>query len=121
MFRVCIKQYLWSKRLISKDLLSVHMQKKPLLCILFFTKIMTLTCEQSKFNALLLFFGRSVMSDSLRPHGLQHARLSCPLPSLDFAPTHVHRVSDAIQPSHLLSTHFPLALNLSQHQSLSQV
>ena len=40
---------------------------------------------------------------------------------LDFAQTHVHRVSDAIQPSHLLSTHFPLALNLSQHQSLSQV
>ena len=60
------------------------MQKKPLLCILFFTKIMTLTCEQSKFNALLLFFSRSVMSDSLRSHGLQHARLSCPLSSPGF-------------------------------------
>ena len=26
-------------------------------------------------------FSRSVMSDSLRPHGLQHARLSCPSPT----------------------------------------
>ena len=28
-----------------------------------------------------LFFSRSVMSDSLWPHGLQHARLQCPSPS----------------------------------------
>ena len=26
-------------------------------------------------------FGRSVVSDSLRPHGLQHARPSCPSPT----------------------------------------
>ena len=32
--------------------------------------------------------------------------------------THVHRVSDAIQPSHPLSSPFPPALNLSQHQGL---
>ena len=30
---------------------------------------------------LLLLFSRSVVSDSLRPHGLQHARLPCPSPS----------------------------------------
>ena len=30
----------------------------------------------------LLLFSRSVMSNSLRPHGLQHARLLCPSPSL---------------------------------------
>ena len=34
--------------------------------------------------------------------------------------THVHRVSDAIPPSHPLSSPFPPALNLSQHQSLFQ-
>ena len=34
--------------------------------------------------------------------------------------THVHRVNDAIQPSHSLSSPFPPAFNLSQHQSLSQ-
>ena len=33
--------------------------------------------------------------------------------------THVHRVGDAIQPSHPLSSPSPPALNLSQHQSLS--
>ena len=26
-------------------------------------------------------FSRSVMSDPLRPHGMQHARLSCPSPT----------------------------------------
>ena len=34
------------------------------------------------------------------------------------AQTHVHRVSDAIQPSHLLLTPSPPAFNLSQHQGL---
>ena len=34
--------------------------------------------------------------------------------------THVHRVSDAIQPSHPLSSPSPPALNLSQHQGLFQ-
>ena len=37
---------------------------------------------------------------------------------LQFTQTHVHRVSDAIQPSHPLSSPSPPALNLSQHQSL---
>ena len=32
--------------------------------------------------------------------------------------THVHRVSDAIQPSHPLSSPSPPALNISQHQGL---
>ena len=40
---------------------------------------------------------------------------------LEFIQTHVHRVSDAIQPSHPLSSPFPPALNPSQHQTLSNV
>ena len=39
---------------------------------------------------------------------------------LEFTQTHVQRVSDAIQPSHPLSSPFPPAPNPSQHQSLSQ-
>ena len=39
---------------------------------------------------------------------------------LEFAQTHVHWVSDAIQPSHPLSSPSPPAFNLSQHQGLSQ-
>ena len=36
----------------------------------------------------------------------------------EFTQTHVHLVSDAIQPSHPLSSPSPPALNLSQYQSL---
>ena len=36
----------------------------------------------------------------------------------EFTQTHVHRVSDAIQPSHPLSSPSPPALSLSQHQGL---
>ena len=37
---------------------------------------------------------------------------------LEFTQTHVHRVSDAIKPSHPLSSPSPPAPNPSQHQSL---
>ena len=63
--------------------------------------------------------GCSVRSNSLRPHGLQHARLPYhQLPEL--TQTHVHRVSNAIQPSHPLSSPSPPAFDLSQHQDLFQ-
>ena len=39
---------------------------------------------------------------------------------LEFTQTHVHRVGDAIQPSHPMSSPFPPAPNPSQHQSLFQ-
>ena len=70
------------------------------------------------------------------PHGLQHARLPCPSPSPraytnscpwsqwyhhqlpGFTQTHVHWVSDAIQPSHPLSSPSPPALNLSPNEGL---
>ena len=58
------------------------------------------------------------MSDSLWPHGQQHVRLSYPSLLPKFSQTHVHRVGDAIQPSHPLSSPSPPALNLSQHQGL---
>ena len=38
---------------------------------------------------------------------------------LEFTQTHVHQVSDAIQPSHPLSSPSPPTFNLSQHQGLS--
>ena len=36
------------------------------------------------------------MSNSLRPHELQHARPPYPSPTPEFTQTHIHRVSDAI-------------------------
>ena len=51
---------------------------------------------------------------------VQHARLPCPSPTLELVQTHVHPVSDAIQPSHPLSCPSPPSFNLSQHQGLFQ-
>ena len=65
-------------------------------------------------------FSRSVVSDSLRPYELQQARPPCPSPTPEFTQTHIHRVGDAIQPSHPLSSPSPPAPNPSQHQSLFQ-
>ena len=65
-------------------------------------------------------FSPSVMSNSSWPHGLQHARLPCPSPTPGAGSTHVHRVGDAIQPSHPLSSASPPAFNLFQHQGLFQ-
>ena len=65
-------------------------------------------------------FNCSVLSNSLRP-------MDCSTPGFpvhhqlpELAQTYVHRVSDAIQPSHLLSSSSPPAFNLSQHQGLFQ-
>ena len=63
-------------------------------------------------------FSHSVVSSYLQPHGVQHARPPCPSPTPELAQTHVHWVSDAIQPSHPLSSPSPPAFNLSQHQGL---
>ena len=60
-------------------------------------------------------FSHSVVSDSLRPHESQHTRPPYHQ-LLEFIQTHVHRVRDAIQPSHPLSSSSPPAPNPSQHQ-----
>ena len=77
--------------------------------------------ELGSFSPMfLLLFGRSVLSDSLQPHRLQHESLIHPvlhhLP--EPAQIHVHGVGDAIQPSHPLLSPSPPAFNLSQHQGL---
>ena len=53
-------------------------------------------------------------------HWPQHTRPPCPHHLLDFAQTHVHWISDAIQLSHPLLPSFPPALNLPQDQGLFQ-
>ena len=65
-------------------------------------------------------FSRSVVADSLWPHELQHARPLVHLQLPEPTPNYVHWVSDAIQPSHPLSSPSPPAPNPSQHQSLFQ-
>ena len=65
-------------------------------------------------------FSCSVVSDSLQPYGLQHPGFPVQHQHLELTQTHVHRVGDAIQPSHPLSSPSPPAFNLSQHQDLFQ-
>ena len=60
-----------------------------------------------------------VMSNSLWPRGLQHARLPCLHYLLELVQAHVHWVSDPIQLSCTLSSPSP-AFNLLHHQSLFQ-
>ena len=63
---------------------------------------------------------RSVVSDSLRPHESQQPGLPVHHQLAEFTETQVHQVSDAIQPSHPLSSPSPPAPNPSQHQGLFQ-
>ena len=67
-------------------------------------------------TSTLLLFSCSVTFSSLDP-------MDCSMPGLpvhhqlsQLAQTHVHWADDAIQPSHPLSSPFPLAFNVSQHQ-----
>ena len=65
-------------------------------------------------------FSRSVVSNSLWPYESKHARPPCHHQLPEFIQTHIHRVSDAIHPSHPLSSPSPSAPNPSQHQGLFQ-
>ena len=60
----------------------------------------------------LLQFSRSVVSDSVTPW-TAHSRFPCPDQLPELAPTHIHRVGDAIQPSHPLSSPFLLPPSIS--------
>ena len=66
-------------------------------------------------------FSCSVVSDSLRPHEPKHT-VKPPVHHqlLESTQTHVHCVSNAIQPSHPLSSPSASAFSLSQHQGLFQ-
>ena len=92
-------------------------------------------CQFSKYRS---HENSCVLAETLVPQFLQFSSVtqSCPTlfdpmnrstPGLpvhhqlpEFTQTHVHRVSDAIQPSHPLSSPSPPAPNLSQHQTLFQ-
>ena len=98
------------------------------------------TPQFKSINSLALSLLHSPILTSIHDHWKNHqirsVAQSCPtlcdpmnhsMPGLpvhhqlrEFTETHVHRVSDAIQPSHPLSSPFPPAPNPSQHQSLFQ-
>ena len=82
---------------------------------------------------MVQFSSVALSCPTLLPHGLQHQFSSVQLLSHvrlfatpvhhhlpEFTQTHVHRVGDAIQPSHPLLSPFPPTPNPSQRQSLFQ-
>ena len=78
-----------------------------------------LELNKSLFLPLLLLFSCSVMSESLGSQGsMPGFPVHHQLPEL--AQTHIHWVSDAIRPSHPLSSPSPPTFNLPQHQGLFQ-
>ena len=82
------------------------------LCICKFAYLLQLTSCSLELSKTCLTL-RSLMNCSTSGFPVLHHLL-------EFAQTHVHWVSDAIQLSHPLLPPSPLALNLSQHQGLFQ-
>ena len=88
----------------------------------------TLFCTYYIVLRYVLLFGGSVQFSSVAQSCLTLCDpMNRSMPGLsvhhqlpEFTETHVHQVSDAIQPSHPLSSPSPLAPNPSQHQSLFQ-
>ena len=75
---------------------------------------------EAQSGIVSVLFSHSVVSDSLQPHESQHAKPLCPSPTPGIYSNLCLSVSDAIQPSHPLSSPSPPALNPSQHQGLFQ-
>ena len=88
-------------------------------------------CSHEIKRCILL--GRKVMTNLVQFNSVAQScptlcdPMNCSTPSFlvhhqlpEFTQTHIHRVSDAIQPSHPLSSPSPPAHNPSQHQSLFQ-
>ena len=63
-------------------------------------------------------FSHSFVSDSLQPHGLQHARTPCPSPTPGVYSNSCPLSRWCHPPSHPLSSPSPSTFNLSQHHSL---
>ena len=78
----------------------------------------TFSLSQHHFSSVQL--SRSVISDPC--DRMNHSMPGLPVHHqlLESIQTHVHRISDAIQPSHPLLSPYPPALNLAQHQGLFQ-
>ena len=87
-----------------------------------FSCIVSLIISFPVIISMLLFHFTSVT----KSHSMLCNHMDCSTPGLavhhqfpEFAQTHVHWVSDAIQPSHPLSSPSSAAFNVSQHQGLS--
>ena len=76
--------------------------------------------ELSWVEFLVIIFSSVAQSCPILCDPMDRSMPGLPVPHQlpEFTQIHVHRVSDAIQPSHPLSSLSPPAFNLSQHHSL---
>ena len=84
------------------------------------SSITTNVCRENSSITSSVQFSCSVVFNSLRPHGMQYARLPVHHQLLDFTQTHILWVGDAILPFHPLLSSSPPVPNPSQNQSLFQ-
>ena len=112
-------------------MISVHFQGKPFNTTVIQVYVPTTNAEEVEVEQF-----EEDLKDLLESDQIRSVAKSCPTlcnpmnrstPVLpvphqlpEFTQTHVHRVSDAIQPSHPLLSPSPLAPNPSQYQSLFQ-
>ena len=107
------KVLIWHSRLVDTDL-----NFRLTLSLTFYPDTGILI--SSLFPESSIQFSLSVVSDSLRPHGLQHARPPCPSPTPGACWNSYPLSQWSIQLSHSLLSPSPPAFNLSQHQGLFQ-
>ena len=90
-----------------------------------------MSIEGTYYNIIKAIHNKPIRSDQIRSVAQSCLTLFDPMnhsmPGLpvhhqlpEFTQTHIHRVSDAIQPSHPLLLPSSPAFNLSQHQNLFQ-
>ena len=115
----------------NKEKIKVIKRKKSFLSLSYYPEILKNGVKWSKNKFL-------VWTEPFLPSGYQFSSVtqSCPTlcnpidcsspgspvhhQLLELTQTHIHQVSDAIQPSHPLSSPSPSAFNLSQHHGLLQ-
>ena len=104
---------------------------------LFSSSLSAIMVVSSAYRRLLIFLP-AILMETVRDFVFQFSSVAqscttlcdpmdCSMPGfpvhyqlLEFSQIHVHRVGDAIQSSHPLSSPFPPAFDLSQHQGLFQ-
>ena len=100
-------------------MLSLHHQQPGSYCLFSMTTVLSFQEYLMWYICMVSVQLSSVtqLCPTLQPHGLQPGfPVHHQLPQL--AQTHGHQISDAIQPSHPLSSPSPPAFNLSQQQGL---
>ena len=83
-----------------------------------YIKYFVINHNGKEYEKVSVQFSCLVVSNSLWPHGLSMPGFTAHHQFPALAQTHFHRVSDAIQPSHPLSSPSPPAFSLFQHQGL---